>query len=100
MLNWLITYLYINTQVYNSLISESLKQFDEMFNKYNSSYLTIDIVFLAVIGLGFIFIWTPFIFGENKDFHKIKNMLSIIPSELLMDLPDINILLGLEESMK
>ena len=96
----LITYLYINTQVYNSLISESLKQFDEMFNKYNSSYLTIDIVFLAVIGLGFIFIWTPFIFGENKDFHKIKNMLSIIPSELLMDLPDINILLGLEESMK
>ena len=96
----LITYLYINTQVYNSLISESLKQFDELFNKYNSLYLIIDIVFLFVVCLGFIFIWTPFIFGQNKDFLKIKNMLSIIPSELLMDLPDINILLGLEEPMK
>ena len=77
-----------------------MKQFDELFNKYNSLYLIIDIVFLSVVCLGFIFIWTPFIFGQNKDFHKIKNMLSIIPSELLMDLPDINILLGLEEPMK
>ena len=94
----LITYLYINTQVYNSLISESLRQYEELFSKYNSIYLIIDILFLIFIGLGFIFIWTPFIFNENKSFQKIKNMLSIIPSELLLDLPDINILLGIKES--
>ena len=92
----LITYLYINTQVYSSLISESLKQFEKLFSKYNSIYLIINVIFLIVVALGFLFLWTPFIFGENKNFHKIKIMLSIIPSELLMNLPDINILVGIE----
>ena len=91
--------MYINIQVYNSLITESLKQYVDMFDKYNLIYLIINIVFLIVVGLGFIFVWTPFIFGQNKEFYKIKNMLSIIPSELLMDLPDINILLEIDEQL-
>ena len=95
----LISFLYINIQVYNSLITESLKQYVDMFDKYNLIYLIINIVFLIVVGLGFIFVWTPFIFGQNKEFYKIKNMLSIIPSELLMDLPDINILLEIDEQL-
>ena len=92
----LITYLFINTQIYSNLISESLKQFEHLFSKYNSIYLIINILFLVLAVLGFLFIWTPFIFGENKNFDKIKNMLSIIPSELLINLPDINILIGNE----
>ena len=95
----LISFLYINIQVYNSLITESLKQYVDMFDKYNLIYLIINIVFLIVVGLGFIFVWTPFIFGQNKEFYKIKNMLSVIPSELLMDLPDINILLEIDEQL-
>ena len=92
----LITYLYINTQVYNSLISESLQEFEDIFKKYNSINLILNIVFLAVVGLGFIFVWIPFLLYINNNFDKIKNMIYIIPSELLMNIPNINNLLEIE----
>ena len=92
----LITYLYINTQLYSFLTSDSLQKFEELFNSYNSIYLIINIIFLIVVALGFIFLWTPYIFGENKYFHKIKVILFIIPRELLMNSPEINNLLGIE----
>ena len=92
----LITYLYVNVQVYDYLLIESLKSFRDVFSKYNSIYLIINIIFIIVVVLGFIMIWIPFIFRQNKALYKIKNMLSIIPSELLMNLPDINSLLGIE----
>ncbi len=92
----LITYLYINTQVYSFLISKSLSQFNEIFSKYNLINLTINILFIVFVFMGFIFIWIPFVIGENKTLNKIKNMLSIIPSDLLTNLPDINNQLGLD----
>ena len=92
----LITYLYINTQVYNSLISESLQEFEDIFKKYNSINLILNIVFLVVVGLGFIFVWIPFLLYINNNFGKIKNMIYIIPSELLMNIPNINNLLEIE----
>jgi len=94
--NLLITYLYINVQVYDYLISESLKSFENVFKKYNSINLIINIIFIIIVVMGFVIIWIPFIIGENKALYKIKNMLSIIPSELLINLPDINALLGIE----
>ena len=51
---------------------------------------------ISYSALGFIFLWTPYIFGENKYFHKIKVILFIIPRELLMNSPEINNLLGIE----
>ena len=92
----LVTYLYINTQVYSLLISQSLKQFEDLFEKYNSINFIIILLFLIVIVLGFFFIWIPFTYYQNKTFEKIKNMISIIPSDLLMNIPDINNLLGIE----
>ena len=96
-----ITYLYINTQIFLYLSKESLAQFEEMFDKYNSIYLILNIVFIAIVALGFILIWMPFIFNQHNILFNIKNMLSIIPSEILMDVSNINnILLGIDESMK
>jgi hypothetical protein len=92
----LVTYLYINTQVYSLLISHSLKQFEDLFEKYNSINFIIILLFLIIIVLGFFFIWIPFTYYQNKTFEKIKNMISIIPSDLLMNIPDINNLLGIE----
>ena len=86
----LITYLYINTQVYNFLISESLNQFKQVFSKYNSINLLLNIIFIIVVAFGFLFIWIPFLFNVNKTFIKIKNMICIIPSELLMSISGIN----------
>ena len=92
----LVTFLYINVQVYSLLISESLKQFEDIFEKYNSINLIINIIIIIFIVLGFLFIWTPFTYYQNKTFEKIKDMISIIPSDLLMNIPDINNLLGIE----
>ena len=92
----LITHLYINTQVYSFLIKESLNQFEEVFDKYNFINLTINILFIIFVFIGFIFIWIPFIFYENNTLNKIKNLLSILPSDLLIDLHDINNILGIE----
>ena len=90
-----ITYLYINTKVYDSLISESLKEFELIFKKYNSINLILNIIFIVVLTLGFIFIWLPFLLNINKNLGKIKNMIYIIPSEVLMNINNINNLLGI-----
>ena len=42
------------------------------------------------------FLWIPFILYINNNFDKIKNMIYIIPSELLMNIPNINNLLEIE----
>ena len=50
-----------------------------------------------MITIGFFLIWLPFILMENETMFKTKNMLSIIPNELLINLPHINAMLGIEE---
>ena len=92
----LITYLYINTQVYSFLISESLNQFEQVFKKYNSINLILNLIFIIFVALGFIFIWIPFLSYVNKTFGKIKNSIYIIPGELLINIQSINNLFGIE----
>jgi len=92
-----ITYNYILTQVYSFLISESLNKLEQIFSKYNNINLIINIIFIILVVLGFIFIWIPFIFGQKSNLKKIKNMLSIIPSELLININNISNLLGIDE---
>ena len=65
--------------------------------KDNSKYGYILIFFfIGIVFFGFIFGWIPFEIGENETIYKTKNMLSIIPKELLTTLPHIKIMLGLE----
>ena len=92
-----ITYNYINTQVYSSLISESLEQFEQVFSKYNDINLIINIIFIILVVLGFIFIWIPFIYKQDKKLQQIKVMLSIVPSELLSNVNNINNLLEIDD---
>ena len=94
-----ITYNYINTQVYSLLISESLIQFEQVFEKYNNINLIINIIFIILVVVGFICIWMPFIYKQNKTLRKIKIMLSIIPSELLANINNLHDLLEIGESI-
>ena len=73
-----------------------MESFENVFKKYNSINLVINIIFIIIVVLGFVIVWIPFLIAENKALYKIKNMLSIIPSELLINLPDINSSLGIE----
>ena len=90
-----ITYSFINTEVFSFLISESLNQFEQIFSKYNNITLILNIMFIIVVVLGFIFLWLPFLFNQSTNFLNIKNLLSLVPSELLNNVPNINNLLGI-----
>jgi hypothetical protein len=51
---------------------------------------------MVLVFFGFSAFWIPFVLGENETIYKTKNMLSIIPKELLISLPDINSKLGID----
>ena len=94
-----ISYNYVLTSTYSFLISESLNQFEQVFKKYNNINLILNIIFLILIVLGFICIWIPFLLKQNSNLKKIKNMLSIVPYELLTNINNINNLLGVEQTI-
>ena len=57
------------------------------------------ILYISIIFLAFIFIWIPFIRSLNSIIYKTKNMLSIIPKEVLASLSNIEKLLGIEKKL-
>ena len=59
--------------------------------------LIINTVFIVLVCIGFTALWLPFVLGENETIFKTKNMLSIIPKEVLFTLPHINIMLGIDD---
>ena len=68
-----------------------------MFEATDEVSLIINIIFIIVVSLGFFVIWLPFVYRENGTIFKTKNMLSIIPNEILINLPHINVMLGIDE---
>ena len=74
-----------------------MKQFEQVFSKYNDINLIINIIFIILVVLGFIFIWIPFIYKQDKNLQQIKVMLSIVPSELLSNVNNINNLLEIDD---
>ena len=58
--------------------------------------LIINIIFMSAFIVGFIIFWLPFIFQENETLYKTKNMISIIPKDILFNLPNIRLKLGIE----
>ena len=76
-----------------------MNQFEQVFAKYNKINLIINIIFIILVVFGFLFVWIPFIYKQDKNLNKIKIMLSIVPSELLTNINNINNLLEIDESI-
>ena len=93
----LIVYRFIISEVLTLAINESYKTFEEMFLETDKVSLIINIIFIVIVSLGFLLVWLPFVHRENETIFRTKNMLSIIPNEILINLPHINIMLGIEE---
>ena len=93
----LIVYRFIISKVLELAINESYNTFEEMFLETDKVSLIINIIFISVVSLGFFLFWLPFVHKENETIFGTKNMLSIIPNEILINLPHINIMLGIEE---
>ena len=92
-----IVYNFIISKVIDLLLDKLFLTFEDIFSTTTKISLIINITFIAVITIGFFLIWLPFILMENETMFKTKNMLSIIPNELLINLPHINAMLGIEE---
>jgi hypothetical protein len=95
--NLLIVYRFIISEVLSLLITESYKTFDEMFSDTDNVCLIINIIFIIFVSVGFLLVWLPYVQRENETIFRAKNMLSIIPNEILINLPHINMMLGNDE---
>ena len=92
-----IIYRFVVMKVVQSALDNLFDAIHLAFDTTIKIGLIINIVFIGVVFFGFFAMWLPFVMGENETIYKTKNMLSIIPKEVLLTLPHINIMLGIDE---
>ena len=93
----LIVFKYVFVEISDKLLENLTQTINDAFDKTSVISLIINIIFMVVVFVGFCFVWLPFVAGENETIYKTKNMLSIIPKEILVTLPHINIMLGIDD---
>ena len=92
-----IIYRFVVMKVVQSALDNLFDAIHVSFDDTIRIGLIINIVFIVVVFIGFTSLWLPFVLGENETIFKTKNMLSIIPREVLFTLPHINIMLGIDD---
>ena len=92
-----IIYRYVVMKVVQSALDNLFDAVHLAFDTTSKVCYIINGVFMVIVLIGFLSIWLPFVLGENETIYKTKNMLSIIPREVLITLPHINIMLGIED---
>ena len=94
----IIIYRYVVMKVVQSALDNLFVAIHLAFDKTSEISLIINGLFIGIVVVGFFAMWLPFVLGENETIYKTKNMLSIIPKEVLITLPHINIMLGIEDN--
>ena len=95
--NAIIIYRFVVMKIVQSALDNLFDAIHLAFDNTTTFSYIINIAFMVVCFLGFFLFWLPFVLGENDTIYKTKNMLSIIPNEVLFTLPHINIMLGIDE---
>ena len=90
-----IIYRYVVMKVVQSAFDNLFDAIHVAFDETSKISIVINAIFMGVEVVGFFAMWLPFALGENETIYKTKNMLSIIPKEVLIILPHINIMLGI-----
>ena len=93
-----IIYRHVVMKVVQSALDNLFDAIHLAFDKTSEISYIINGLFIGIVVVGFFAIWLPFVLGENETIYKTKNMLSIIPKEVLITLPHINIMLGIEDN--
>ena len=92
-----IIFRFVVMKIVQSALDNLFDAIHEAFEETTTVCYIINITFMALVTIGFFLFWLPFVLGENDTIYKTKNMLSIIPNEVLFTLPHINIMLGIDE---
>ena len=95
--NAIIIYRFVVMKIVQAALDNLFDAIHVAFDDTTTVSYIINITFMAVVTIGFFLFWLPFVLGENDTIYKKKNMLSIIPNEVLFTLPHINIMLGIDE---
>ena len=85
---------------YNSLLEDFYNNIWKYWNSKYNLYFALIIFLIIGITLFFIIYMIPFIYKLDQDIYKTKNMLSIIPKEVLASLRNISVLLNLSNAIK
>ena len=85
---------------FNGLLEEFYDSIWKYWNSKYNLYLALIIILIIAITLFFIVYVIPFIYKLDQDIYKTKNMLSIIPKEVLASLRNISVLLNLSNAIK
>ena len=93
-----IIYRHVVMKVVQAALDNLFDAIHLAFDTTTNVSLILNGIFTGLVVVGFFTMWLPFVLGENETIYKTKNMLSIIPKEVLITLPHINIMLGIEEN--
>ena len=93
--------MYMNYVVgaFEHLNSMMIKSIENYSKKQNLLFLVLWIVFGSVIIISYFSVWLPIQLSLNHVIFKTKNMLRIIPKEVLVNVPTIPFLLGIQRKM-
>ena len=96
----LVVYQFVIEKTTNKIVVLLGNTMIKAFDQTGVISLIINIIFICVVFVGFAFLWLPFVHEEDETIYKTKNMLSIIPKEILVSLPHINTMIGIEDGKK
>ena len=82
---------HLNNMMVNSIANYGTKQ--------NLLFLVLWIVFGSIIIISYFSVWLPIQLSLNQVIFKTKNMLRIIPKEVLVNVPTIPFLLGIQRKV-
>ena len=82
---------------YNELRTINVESVDDYFVEIRLLFVCLLSSYLFLIMFLFFFFWIPYIRELNRVIYKTKNLLSIIPKEVLMNIKEIYSLLGIED---
>ena len=89
---------YMLLSVYRNLLNSLQDSIFDGFDNQKQLFLILGIIYLSICFLLYVFFWRTYVNSLSKIIYKTKNMLSIIPKEVLASLNSIHKLLKLNTS--
>ena len=86
---------YFLLPIYNDTLNEFYKSIRNFWSTSYDIFLAVMVVLLLIMTTFYLAYWIPSILSIDEDIYKTKNMLSIIPKDVLATIPGINKLLNL-----
>ena len=86
---------YFLLPIYNDTLNEFYSCISHFWRTSYDIFLAVMIILLLLMTTFYLAYWLPTIYSIDEDIYKTKNMLSIIPKDVLTTIPGINKLLNL-----